>query len=239
MVISLVGLYLYDSIRLLAGNEALLCRTRGGKWSILFGSDRFQIRGKEPLLPNPFLPHRPLYRLVWQTEGLPGPVRQWTPPPGNLYFPLAPFIFGMALGLFGLIPLGLFSKFGNVTIAAGIVVFYLNALSVLTCVWIKREAYQCSGRRFASLAFESLTCPPFALNIVRHLSMAIPVSEDMLSAGRRILGENEWAEAVDQFVIRVDNEIAWEPEGSNRARALTTHRQYLQQESNSCRLLES
>lgn len=234
----LVGLYLYDSTLLLSCNEAVLTPSWGSRWSILFGSERFQVRGKETLLPNPLLPHRPLYRVSWQTEGLIGLATQWTPP-GNIYTPLVPLIWCMAIALFVLIPLGLFSRLGDLGIAAGVVLFYACALLALGWVWFKRDMYQCTGRRLISLAVESLTCPPFALNIVRHLSLSVPVSEDLLSVGRRLLAEEEWALAIRQMVNRVDNEIAWEAEGTERAQALSSHRRRLQQEGSACRLLNS
>ena len=236
LVVGLVGLYLYDSTLLLSCNDGVLTPSWGSKWSIFFGSERFQVRGKEPLLPNPFLPHRPLYRLSWQTEGVIGPVPQWTPPE-NVYAPLAPLVWCMVIALFWFIPLGLFSRFGDLSIATGIILFYTSALTALGWIWIKRDMYQCTGKRLISLTIESLTCPPFALNLIRHLSLTVPISEDLLSAGRRLLPKSEWAQAVDQIINRVDNEVAWEEEGTARARALLSHRQQLRQEGMSCRLL--
>lgn len=238
LIIALVGLYLYDSTLLLSCNEGVLMPSRGGRWSVLLGSERFPVRGREPLLPNPFTPHRPLYRLSWKMEGPPGEQPAWTPP-AEIYAPLAPLVWIMAGALFVLVPLGLFSRLGELGIAGGIVLFYSSALTALSWVWIRRDRYQCSTRRLLSLAVESLTCPPFALNIIRHLSLDRPVTEDLLGAGRRLLGAEPWGLAVNSLLTRMDNEIAWEDEGSARAQALLTHRQQLQQESLSCRPVNS
>jgi len=238
LTVALVGLYLYDSTLLLSCNEGILMPSRGGRWSLLLGSERFPVRGREPLLPNPLTPHRPLYRLSWKMEGQPDAQPAWTPP-ADIYLPLAPLVWSMAIGLFVLVPLGLFSRLGELGIAGGIVLFYSSALSALAWVWIRREHYQCSNRRLLSLAVESLTCPPFALNIIRHLSLDHAVTEDLLGAGRRLLGTESWELAVDRLLTRMDNEIAWEDEGSARAQALLAHRQQLQQESVSCRPVNS
>lgn len=238
LVAGMVGLYLYDSALLLASNEALLSPGNKGRWTALFGADSFQVRGKEPFVPNPLLPHRPLYRFSWNTEGLVGPSRPWSPP-GNVYAILAPSIWLMLVALFVLIPLGLFSRLGNIAVAAGIVLFYVNALMALTLVWFKRGDYEISGRRFASLAFESLTCPPFALNLVRHLSLGCQPREDFLSVVNHCLSGAERDAALEKVITRVKSEIDWEDEGTPRANTLNTHLQYLSRESNSCRALSS
>lgn len=237
LVVGLVGLYLYDSTILLLSNEGILNPVSGSRWAVLFGSERFQIRGKEPFMPNPLLPHRPLFRLSWPTEGLVvGPIQQWSPPT-NIYYPLAPMIWGMAIALFCLIPLGLFSRLGILAVVAGIALFYASTLSALAWVWMKRSQYQCSNKRFVALAFESLTCPPFALNLIRHLSAEVYVPEDLLSASRRFLSEEDWSNALGRLISRVDNEIAWESEGTDRAFALNLHRRNLLEESKSCQAL--
>lgn len=70
----MVGLYLYDSAVLLASNEVILSPRQSGRWVAMFGADSFQLRGKEPFMPNPLLPHHPIFRLSWNIEGLVGPV---------------------------------------------------------------------------------------------------------------------------------------------------------------------
>lgn len=234
----MVGLYLYDSSLLLSSNEALLTPGRNGRWFALFGADSFQVRGKEPFLPNPLLPHRPLYRFSWNAEGLVGPSRQWTAP-ADVYSILAPLIWLMLVALFVLIPLGLFSRLGNLAVAAGIILFYVNALMALSLVWFKRSDYGLSGRRFGALAVECLTCPPFAINMVRHLSLGFQPREDFLSVVEQCLTSSERDAALARVITRVKNEIDWEDEGSPRAKTLNTHLQYLSRESDTCRALSS
>ncbi len=223
----MVGLYLYDSAMLLASNEALLSPARKGKWRASFGADHFHIRGKEPFLPNPLLPHRPLYRFFWNTEGLVGPSQPWTPPSGNRYAILIPFIWAMLASLFVLIPLGLFSPLGDLAVAIGILLFYANALMALALVWFNREGYGINGKRFAGLAFESLTCPPFALNLVRHLSLGLRPRTDFLSVAGQYLSGIEYDATLAKAIFRIESELDWEGEDTPRGMALNAHRQYL------------
>jgi hypothetical protein len=232
LVVAMLGLYLYDSARLLHANEGVLAATLGGRWSLHFGAQHYTLRGKEPFLPNPLLPHRPVFPMRWkqQLAAAAAPAQRWTPPPFGPYKVLAPCVWLMALALFGLVPAGLFSRYGNVAVAAGILLFYLAALAALAYVWFKRRVLKLTSRQVAALAFEALTCPPFALNLVRHISWAARPTEELMSAGRRLLRQDDWAATLPAAIRRIDNAIAWESEGTPRAQALAEYQASLQRE---------
>jgi hypothetical protein len=230
----MVLLYLYDSALLLAANEALLAPGRKGRWHALFGAQGFQVRGKEPLLPNPLLPHRPLYRFSWDTAGLTGPSEPWSAA-HDRYAILAPSVWLMLAALFILIPMGLLSSLGSFAIVAGLVVFYANAMLALTLVWLKRVEYQVSGKRLAALAFESLSCPPFALNLVRHLSLGSQARADFATMVEQYLSGAERHAALAQMSARVESAIDVEEEGTPCAQSMNAFLQYLTRESEPCR----
>ena len=232
LVAAMAGLYLYDSARLLHSNQGVLAATLGGRWSLHFGAEHYTLRGKEPFVPNPLLPHRPVFPLRWKQQVVAAaPASQrWSPPSFGPYKVLAPFIWLMALSLFGLIPAGLFSRYGNVAVAAGILLFYAAALLALAYVWFKRGTLKLTGRQVGALAFESLTCPPFALNLVRHISWQAAPSEELDSASRRLLRKDDWTATLPAVIKRIDNAIAWEDEGTPRANALSEYHAALNRE---------
>jgi hypothetical protein len=235
LVTAMAGLYLYDSARLLHSNEGVLAATLGGRWSLHFGAEHYTLRGKQPFVPNPLLPHRPVFPLRWNQLLAPATpaAQRWTPPPFGPYKILAPSVWLMALALFGLIPAGLFSRYGNLAVAAGILLFYATALLALAYVWFKRGALKLTGRQVGALAFESLTCPPFALNLVRHISWRAAPTEELVSAARRLLRKDDWAATLPAVIKRVDNAIAWENEGTPRAQALAEYQASLSRELSS------
>ncbi len=222
LVAAMLGLYLYDSVQLLHSNEGVLAATLGGRWSLHFGAEHYTLRGREPFLPNPLLPHRPLFLLLWKQHAASATAtaQRWTPPPFGPYKVLAPLLWLMAIALFGLIPAGLFSRYGNVAAAAGIVLFYSSALLALTYIWFKRHALQLTSRQVGALAFESLTCPPFALNLARHISLKTQPAEDLLSTARNLLRQEDWAFTLPTVIKRIDNAITCENEDTPRAHAL-------------------
>ncbi|XLZ67833.1 hypothetical protein ABT364_14830 [Massilia sp. SR12] len=234
LLVALVGLYLYDSARLLHANEGVLIASLGGRWSLHFGAEHFTLRGKEPFIPNPLLPHRPLFAFQWKQQVAARTTQRWTPPPFSPYRVLAPMVWLMALALFGLLPLGLFSRLGNVAIAAGILLFYAAALVALAYTWFRRRALGLSARQVGALAFESLTCPPFAINLVRHISWHTQPQEELISAGRRLLRNEDWNTTLPTVIKRIDHAISWAAEGTPRAQALAAYHAALNQELASC-----
>jgi hypothetical protein len=253
-----VGLYLYDAALLLYCNEGVL-RPRGrDAWAVGFGSARFQLRGKELYLPNPFLMHKPLFRLAWTMEGLDqeesqgkgkgggkaadkgagrqgagrqdAAARRWTAARGS-YRGAAPMLWGIALGLFVLLPLGLFSRLGEPMLLLALALTYLNLFALLAWLWFSRKRLGLAPRRVASMAFETLSCPPFALNLVRHLSLARAVDEDLAGAARRLQRPADWELTRHALLARLQEEIESEVEASPRQLRLQAHHHALAQES--------
>ncbi len=230
----LAGLYLYDSALLLSSHQAVLFPGRRGRWHARFGEDNFQLRGKGPFVPNPLLPHRPLYRCSWRSEGSTEEGRTWAPP-GQDYRLLAPFVGVMFLAVFVLIPLGLLTRLGDIAMAAGIVLFYLAAVMALSLVWFNRSDYGLGRRQFVALAVECLTCPPFAVNLVRHLSLALPENDEFLAVVDYGLTGAERDVAFSRVIACLKNEIDWEDEGSLRAQTLMAQLNHLSRRREACR----
>jgi hypothetical protein len=61
--------------------------------------------------------------------------------------------------------------------------------------------------RFLGFAFECLACPPFAVNIVRRITLAERISEAVPLAGVRLLDADSWARLRDECLSRLDDEM--------------------------------
>jgi hypothetical protein len=243
-----LGLYLYDAALLLHCNEGVLRPKGRDAWAVGFGSARFQLRGKELYLPHPFLMHKPLFRLAWTMEGLDQAANQekgkaagkgagkqdaaarWTAARGS-YRGAAPMLWGIALALFVLLPLGLFSRLGEPMLLLALALTYLNLIALLAWLWFSRKRLGLAPRRVASMAFEALSCPPFALNLVRHLSLARAVDEDLARAARRLQRPADWEFTRQALLARLREEIESEVEASPRQLRLKAHHHALAQEA--------
>ena len=221
-----IALYLYDSLLLLAGHEAVLVRGWRGRWVARFGANRWKLGGKEPCLPNPLTPHRPLFRLAWNFEG---ELPQANASAMRLRVPrevdrLRPFVCVSLICLFVLLPIGLFLPVGPAFTAGAVALLYLNNLVALGLVFRLHHQLHLSARQFGGLAFECLVCPPFSINLVRKLCARVPVGEAFTVAAQRLLLPDELANAHAQCLIRLEEQLAYAPEDSVRASALSSEK---------------
>jgi hypothetical protein len=219
-----VGLYFYDSGLLLFCNEGILVPAARG-WKIQFGFREPRIAGKELFLPAPWLLHRPMYRLSWQFEGgiaqtqlLERHVMRHAPPI------LVLLVWSIAMVLFLLLPLGLFTSLGSRILIAAAGLLYLSIVFALGYLWAHRETLGLTGKQVGKLAFEYLICPPFALNLIRAVSLAQPACEDLISAARRLETAQAWKATREQLLLRLDEEIEMEDETSPRMAGLLDQR---------------
>ena len=213
-----IGLYLYDSIVLLYANEAVVFPSGRTHWRVAFGAENLQWRKRAVLLPNPLTPHRPLYRLTWAMErvvsGAAGD------PPARHYGALGPLVWIMAIAVFGLLPCGLFSPWHDLMIMAALLSFYAAALLAFVYLWRHRQRFQCSRRLFLHLLFESLTCPPFALNLIRHLALRQEQRAELVAACRCWQMPADWAMTQPVLIARLEDELSWADGNSSLAARL-------------------
>lgn len=222
-----VLLYLYDSAQLLHFNEGILSPAGRKGWRVRFGSDNTRLRGKELYVPNPFAPHRPLFRLAWDLQGGTAAIDEDWNARKALFRPLVPLVWGMAVGAFVLLPLGLFTRLGDAMVLAAIAVLYLNIVAALAWLGWRRQRFGLAGRRYVALAAESLLCSPFALNLIRKLALQMPAREDLLDAARRLQTPADWDAFRLKCVGRLDERIEDEDPDSQRLASLREQRSAL------------
>lgn len=228
------ALYVWDSALLLYANEGLLTPRGRDGWALELGST-LRLAGRELYLPSPLTLHRPLFRLAWSFEAPAAGDPGWSARRAA-FRPLAPLVWGMAAALFVLLPLGLFSRFGEPMLIAALALLYLDILAALAWAALRRTRLGIAPKRLAALAFELLVCPPFALNLVRRLSLEIPIGEDLIAAARRLQGADEWQASRALFAARLDDALLDESEDSPRAAALGRYRNLLlAEEGTPCR----
>jgi hypothetical protein len=189
-----------------------------------FGLDRWRLAGREPYLPNPFMPHRPLFRLRWQFTGSTA-LQAAVPlavPVGIEAF--AAYVWISLICLFALLPLALFYPYGLAFPIAVVLLLYGNNALALIHLYRRRATFELSSRQVSSIAVECLSCPPFAINLVRKICAKSGCDEDFESAARRLLRAEQLADSRVECLRRVDEQIDYEAEGTPRMQALQSGR---------------
>ena len=220
-----LGLVLQDSLFALAPDEALLVASWRGRWRARFGARLWTLGGREIALANPFTPQRALFRLRWRIDAggvAAGPPRTLVLAPELRRF--APFVWVAWTALFVLLPLGLFTRLGVPLVLAAVALLYLNngLAFVLAWRWRKRLGVDAAG--LGKLALECLACAPYGVNLVRRLCALMAVQEDFLQAATRLLAPDTLQQVHVQCLLRLDDRIEAEPEGSARIESLRAAR---------------
>ena len=178
-------------------------------------------------MPNPLVPTQPIFRVSWRFEnGTSDAATSWESKADELtcFVPLVWSLFALC---FGALPFVIFSRAGDLLILAVFLLIYVNVISIVMLLWIRRRRIEVTSRQFATLAFDLLICPPFAMNIIKRLALMTPVAEDFVVAARRLQYRADWCATRVELIARLDEEIGGEDEDSLRLVKLKVHRSAL------------
>lgn len=211
-----LALYVFDSALLLASNEWALEGRRPkegqGRWQARFGLQSWKLSGREPLLPNLLMPWRPLLRVSWRfDEGLATTARLPEPKTASAALKFTAAL--LLLLIFIALPLALFVYPLLMLKIAVVAAIYASCLFNGLLLWRERAALGLSPADCAKLGIECIACPPFAINIVRKLSLRSPVL-DAAQALRLVPEQSAFVR--EQMLARLREQIDFEAEGSAR-----------------------
>lgn len=221
------ALFIFDSLLLLYVNEGILTTKGRAGWRMMSGSEAAGIRGQNLFCPNPFVLHKPLFRLSWQFDKSSGTPQENSPEWQNrrfIFSTLTPMIYALAMTLFGIMPLALLFYSSDTLLLLCLAFVYLNLIGCIAWLYRKRHVIGLSNKKLFSLSFECLVCPPIALNLVRRLSLQTQTNQDLISAAYHLLAPADWAAAKLKFLKLLDQQIVGEEENSERYKLLNARR---------------
>jgi hypothetical protein len=214
------GLYVYDSVLLLHPNEAILKAGIAKNWRSGFGSKYTTFAGKELYIPNLLGPAAPIFRLSWHYEASrPSKGAGWESCVQTLRWFQVPIWLLFTLSFLAL-PMALWGHFGDALLLVVFAEIYLCVVLILVLLYLAKKPLAMSNREYWVAAFELAICPPFAINVVRRLSLRQPVKEDFVAAARRLQKDVHWQETEIELRNRLIDEVSCEDNETPRAKAL-------------------
>lgn len=228
--IGAIAFYLYDSLLWLFGDELVLIRD-ARRWRSAAGSEWLLLR-RRLYLPNPFAPQQLLWRACWSastraaesTDLKPLAALQIALRPLCVLVFLEMLLILIALPVcvyIGLTPLALLVLLGTI---------YLAALCAVSWIWWHRAALGLSARNWRSLSFDALACPPFAINLVRKISLLGTVRGDLLTQARAVFEPAAFESLRAALLHRVAEQVAVATEGSPAQAELLRYQHQLQEQ---------
>jgi hypothetical protein len=177
-----IAFHLYDATQALWHNEVLFERA-GARWRFVADSP-VRRWGRRMVLPNPFTPQRPLFRVAWSTSDTRHASDADLAPFFRALRPLGVICQLLMVMLLALWPLCWILGAG-LTVLALFAAYYGLVIVALVLVFRRRGALSLDTRGFWSLAFDVLACAPFAINIVRRLSLRLGIAGNPLQFAAR------------------------------------------------------
>lgn len=201
IVLAVCAFYLYDACIALQANEALMARSRSG-WSCMLGADGFEMKRAFLRWPPPLF-HQPVYVLAWQDSfadlsGRSAAVRQMAGHAcsfGAFRIPL----HVLALALFAMLPASLLWTHSDLIRLLAVALIY--CCTVWLAVLTLRHGRQGHTPRHdaRSIALQILCCPPFALNVVRKLSLLQKYPCELPQAAFQLLPAGPWQQLASRL----------------------------------------
>lgn len=163
-----IAFQLYDATQALWHNEVLF--ERAGKGWRLRADSPVRRWGRRMVLPNPFMPQRPLFRVAWSQTDTRAQVQPDLAPFFSALRPFGVICQILMLMLLALWPLCWILGAG-LTVLALFAAYYLLVIGALVLVFVRRHALALTNKAYWSLFADVLLCAPFAVNLVRRISL--------------------------------------------------------------------
>ena len=105
-----------------------------------------------------------------------------------------------------------------------LLLIYLTIVTMLVLVYRKRERLGLDNKAFASLAFDSLACAPFAINLLRKISLRYTLCNNPVEFAAKRLEQKSFVQLVESLDKKISEELEHEKEGSPRSIELMHYR---------------
>ncbi len=173
-------LYVGDAARLLAPREMLLVEAGAGRLAGVFSEYPFTVAGRVLTFSPLLRPHRGAFVAPWGgvwTDGAPAVVGAIEGLGRSLGVARGIAVWTFALVfVMGPVLTALLGPDAAVLVVAAIL--YPTVVATIATLWWRRRAFGFTSARMAWLSIEILLCPAFLPNLVRKLTVPLPIAVD-------------------------------------------------------------
>jgi hypothetical protein len=218
-----IAFYLYDSLLWLYGDELVLIR-RAHRWDHAAGPDRLLFR-RRLYLPNPLTPQRPLWRACWSGFARRDRFTDLSALAGLelTLRPLRVLVTLLWLLIVVALPVMALSGAQPAIVLALLAAVYSVAAMMVGWLWRQRATLGLSARSCRALSFDALACPPFAINLIRKISLRTTINGELMAQARGAFDQFALGSLRTTLIRRVSELLAVEAPGSVRHTALAAY----------------
>ena len=229
LVLGAFGFYLYDSGMLLYVNEMVFLRDRR-QWNFAYPGNNWLLLGRSPYIPNPLTPDIAIFRVYWSdtdqsSQNSNKSIEQFV----TALVPLQYFVGVLLAQFFVVLPFVLFLYGSGPQLLWAFGAIYLNIAVILVVVYRKKDILGVSKRKFLVLSFESLACAPFALNILRKLTLHRSLVGDPIKFAKIMFDQNAYLSLVGVVSKRIDEQLELVDIDTPRYASLQAYKEKIQE----------
>lgn len=207
IILGIVGFYIYDSAHLYFYNEFNLQKGLGSTFKSQLISRQLNVFRKYLFIPNLLLSHQLLFKCAWKIKDSElimhsDDIRHLK----NISQTLKPLqwinilVFVLTLAI---LPFLILFKADYLAVAIILVIIYsLNLISILFVI-VKRKKLQLSWLKIMQLLLDALLCPPFALNLLRKISLNYHAKTDGILLAAQILNPQQYQQLLDEILLDI------------------------------------
>jgi hypothetical protein len=214
LVLGVFGLYCYDSLMLLNFNELIFIRFKK-KWSYKFPILSFQLLRKFLFLPNLLTPNIALFQVFWPSSDQDVNFKEFDIFIKSL-IPVQVISVMLLVLMFVCLPIVAFRYGSGINLLIVFFAIYILIISILIYLFTQKNNLKLSNTKFVSIAFESIVCPPFALNIVRKISLNYPINVDPYIFSKKMFDEPTKRSFKHRLCIIIKKKMSFFEDDSSR-----------------------
>lgn len=207
LLYGVLALYLFDSGMLLYANELVFVRDEFAAWRLNCRRIDWLLLGRRPCAPNPLRPDIAVFRVYWlDADQRPREVAGTLDTLLAALEPLRYLLIALLVLFFVWLPIILILYGSGPQLLGLFAIVYLNIVAILVFIFRNRRLLQVSNGTYLALSFESLACPPFALNLLRKITLRL-VDADPIRLAEKRFDQDDFRDLIELVCRRIDEQL--------------------------------
>lgn len=207
LVIGIVGFYIYDSTHLYFYNEFNIYKGFKTTFKSQLISRKFNFYRQYLVIFNLLLPHQLIFKCAWTFKDTHSTIHaieiEHIRKISLILKPLQVINILIFLLTLAILPFLLIYKADYVAISITLVMIYgLNLFSIFF-VMFKRKNLQLSWFKTTQLLLDVLLCPPFAVNLLRKISLNYQIKTEGILLASQILDQKHYQHVLDEVLLDI------------------------------------
>lgn len=207
-IISLAGLYIYDSATVCFYNSIFILKGIRKKFDYQIPHSQFNFGKKFLIFLQILSPHILVFQTSWQyktihTKAIDIDINN-IQKTAEILRKIQPIIIFLFVLMFIVMPILILFKFKTLLIILTILSIYLINIFLFIFILINRKKLHLSKKLILQILLDSLFCPPFALNLMKKISLNLSTTSDALALSKSLLNESRQKLLVNQVVSKIE-----------------------------------